>query len=104
MGKRIVPKRRRTLYFQEHREACGLTQEQVADRLGVAAQSVYRWEAQKGRNRPDTDTMAALAEVYNIEPEDFYYPPGRPTPNQILRGQESDVVEQAIRLLTAIRK
>lgn len=38
------------------------TQEELARRLGVATQTVYRWEA--GRRGPDEDTLVKLAEVF----------------------------------------
>jgi transcriptional regulator with XRE-family HTH domain len=44
------------------RSKAGLTQQQVADELGVSLQTVKNFEA--GRNRPRADTEKRLAAVY----------------------------------------
>lgn len=105
------PRRRWRLYLQERRKAVGLTQEQVADRMGVDFQTISRWERwAQGRTteaterKPDLDDLAALAEIYDIEPEDFYHSPGQPTPNALLRDQPEEIRDQGIRLIQAIRK
>lgn len=43
------------------RRACGLTQQQLADALGVAGNTVWRWEA--GYSVPSPRTMARLWKV-----------------------------------------
>lgn len=108
MVPRIHRRARLRLYLQEWRETRGLTQKQVADRLEVDSQTISRWERwAQGRGterKPDLDDLAALAHAYDIEPEDFYHSPARPTPNALLRGQPDDILDQAIRLIQAIRK
>lgn len=51
-------------------------------------------------------TMDAVAEALRdgMEGEDLYYHPDRPSPNMLLRDQSPEVVDQAIRLLKAIRR
>ena len=68
------------VYIREHREAKGLTQEQLADRLGVTKGAVSRWEAkprkaQEQRRIPDINVLAAIAEALGIHTEDLYHPP-----------------------------
>lgn len=46
------------------RRAQGLSQEQVADRIGVSRQAVSKWEAD--RSRPELDKLAALASLYGV--------------------------------------
>jgi transcriptional regulator with XRE-family HTH domain len=106
------PRQRWRLYLQEWRNARGLTQQQVADRIGLDSfQTVSRWErwaqgkaTEATERKPDLDDLADLATLYGIEPEDFYHPPTQPTPNAMLRGEPEDVWNQARRLIDALRK
>lgn len=52
----------RRLY--ELRKASGLSQEGLADLLGVTRQAVQKWEA--GTSRPDMDNLIALARYFNV--------------------------------------
>lgn len=102
MPPRIGPRKPIKLYLAEWRESRGLTQEQLAGRLGTTDVTVSRWET--GRSLLNTAVMAAIAEALNIEPEDLYHDPARPTPNALMRDQAPDVIEQALKLLRAIRR
>ena len=48
----------------ELRKKAGLSQEGLADLLGVTRQAVQKWEA--GSSRPDMDNLAALARYFNV--------------------------------------
>ena len=50
--------------IRQHREERKLTQEQVADKLGVSFQAVSAWE--RDEYRPDTDKLIRLAELLNV--------------------------------------
>jgi tellurite methyltransferase len=50
--------------IMRYRKALGLTQEALADRLGVTFQAVSKWET--GQNLPDTATLPRLAQALNI--------------------------------------
>ncbi|MEF9877082.1 MAG: helix-turn-helix domain-containing protein [Gordonibacter sp.] len=50
--------------IQGRRKTCGLTQEQVAERLGVSRQTVTKWET--GESMPDLANAAALADVLDV--------------------------------------
>lgn len=52
------------------RKAAGLTQRQLALRLGVANTSVSNWE--KDLSRPDADLIQELCAVLGMQPNDFY--------------------------------
>lgn len=90
------------LYLAEWREAKGLTQAQLADRLDTTDVTVSRWET--GKRSPDDPAKAAIAHALDIEVRDLYRHPGRPSADDLLRGQPKEVVEQAIRLIQAIRR
>lgn len=105
MPAKIYPKRMRRVFLAEHREAKGLTQKQLAERLGCDVMTVSRWELHKVAI--STDTLAALAEALGgdmMEPEDLYHHPDKPTPNQLLRDQPQDIQDQALSIIRAIRK
>lgn len=48
----------------ELRKSRKLSQEQLAEKLGVSRQAVSKWE--RGEASPDTDNLIALAEVYDV--------------------------------------
>lgn len=102
MPQRIQPRRQRKLYIAEWREKRDLTQAELAKKLKTTDMTVSRWE--RGTVFLNTNVMAALAEALGIEPEDLYHHPDRPTANALLRDQPEDVIEQAIRVIMAIRK
>ena len=56
--------------IRQGRKAAGLTQRQLADRLGVSNTSVSNWE--KNLSRPDADLIQALCVCLNLQPNDFY--------------------------------
>lgn len=99
---RIGPRRPRKLYIAEWRDSRGLTQKQFGDRLGVTDVTVSRWEL--GRVLLNTNVMAAIAEALNIEPQDLYHPPDRPSADALLRGQPPEIHDQAIAIIKAIRR
>jgi len=54
LGKRIM----------QHRKRLGMTQEQLADRVGVSAQAVSKWE--NDLSCPDISLLPQLAEIFGI--------------------------------------
>ena len=55
--------------IKEHRLRCKMTQEFVAERLGVSRQAVSKWET--GESDPNTTNLFALAELFGITAEDL---------------------------------
>ena len=51
------------------RKKHGLTQEQVAEKVGVSRQAVAKWES--GDTVPDVMNCAALAKLYNVTLDDL---------------------------------
>ena len=55
--------------IKNHRVQCNMTQEFLADRLGVSRQAVSKWE--KGQSDPSTTNLIALAKIFDITPEEM---------------------------------
>ncbi len=55
--------------IKSHRMRCRMTQEFVAEALGVSRQSVSKWE--KGAADPSTGNLIALARLFKILPEEL---------------------------------
>ena len=55
--------------LKDHRQRCGMTQEYVAEALGVSRQAVSKWET--GAAEPSTSNLLALARLYGIDPGDL---------------------------------
>ena len=51
--------------LQEVRKEKGFTQEQLAERMGVARRTVSRWET--GSNMPDLDVLIELSDLYETD-------------------------------------
>lgn len=55
--------------IKAHRMRCQMTQEFVADALGVSRQAVSKWEI--GASDPSTSNLIALAKLFKISPEEL---------------------------------
>jgi len=55
--------------LKEHRTRCKMTQEFVAETLGVSRQAVSKWE--NGTSDPSTSNLIALAKLYGISAEEL---------------------------------
>ena len=55
--------------LKEHRIQAQLTQEFVAESLGVSRQAVSKWE--NGTADPSTTNLLKLAKLYNISPDEL---------------------------------
>ena len=55
--------------LKRHRESCKMTQEFVAETLGVSRQAVSKWE--NGVSEPSTSNLMALAKLFGVLPEDL---------------------------------
>ena len=71
----VVPRENAELFrnlgeaLKEHRVRCKMTQEFVAEHLGVSRQAVSKWE--NGTSDPSTANLLALAKLYGINPGDL---------------------------------
>ena len=55
--------------LKEHRTRCGMTQEFVAESLGISRQAVSKWE--NGTSEPSTTNLIAIGKLYEIPPEEL---------------------------------
>ena len=55
--------------LKQHRTSCKMTQEFVAEALGVSRQAVSKWES--GASDPSTTNLMALAKLYGVAAEDL---------------------------------
>ena len=58
-------------FLRQLRKENGLTQEQLAEKLGVTNRSVSRWE--NGVNMPDFDLVIEIADLFDITIDEFLY-------------------------------
>lgn len=55
--------------LRQHREECKMTQEFVAEAIGVSRQAVSKWET--GISDPSTSNLLTLAKLYNTTAEEI---------------------------------
>ncbi len=79
MGNRVRPKVFRNLRIKDWREYRGLTQEQLAERVGVRNTTISRWELyhpdKKDTRAPSVLEQLVLSEALGIEPADLHRDP-----------------------------
>jgi len=57
--------------IREHRTRCKMTQEFVAESLGVSRQAVSKWES--GTTDPSTSNLLALAKLFDVSVEELLH-------------------------------
>ena len=62
--------------LKEHRTRCQMTQEFVAESVGVSRQAVSKWE--RGDSDPSTSNLLALAKLFGISAEELLRNVGSP--------------------------
>ena len=55
--------------LKQHRAACKMTQEFVAESIGVSRQAVSKWES--GASDPSTSNLLALAKLFGIDAKEL---------------------------------
>lgn len=69
--------------LKEARKRKGMSQEVVAEQLGITHQAVAKWEL--GQSKPASRNLQALAELYEVPVEELLADNGEKGPNLILR-------------------
>lgn len=80
LGKRIM----------EHRKRLGLTQDALAEQLGITAQAVSKWE--NDLSCPDITMLPKLAEIFGVSTDQLL---GREEPEKVYRAEVVDDEEDA---------
>ena len=57
--------------LKQHREECKMTQEFVAEAIGVSRQAVSKWE--NGTSDPSTSNLIALAKLFELSAEELLH-------------------------------
>lgn len=84
----------KTLYLREHRKAKGVSAVDMANRLGIERESVYRIEREERANKK---RQAQWAAALDIEPEELWRLPGsRPSLDAMISKAPPDVQEMAV--------
>lgn len=102
MVTKIGGKRRQHLYIAEWREAKGLSFERVGERLGVDRVTVWRWETQQHRLNPEK--IASLAHAMDINPEDFWRPPARPSLDALAKNASDELHRTVVDVVSRLTK
>lgn len=55
--------------LKDHRMRCSMTQEFVAEAMGVSRQAVSKWE--NGTADPSTSNLLKLADLFGVSPEEL---------------------------------
>ncbi len=63
--------------FWKYREQFHLTQEELAERIGVSRQTVSKWE--RGESSPDTENLLKLSELYGVSIDDLLHSDPNPS-------------------------
>lgn len=93
MATRIRKGVRPHLYVTEWFENRGLNDEKVGARVGVDRATIFRWRKEQHRLNPDK--IAALAKALDIEPQELWRPPARPSLDALVKDASDDVVSMA---------
>lgn len=90
------------LFIQERREALGMTQEELAEIMGVDAMSVSRWE--RGLRFPRGWRLPQLAEALKCSVNDLYHEPtDLVSIDSLLSGASRGLRKQAEAIIRAMR-
>ena len=57
--------------FDELRKTTGLTQEQIAEKIGVSRQTVTNWKS--GRNLPDMQTLGIICDMFDVTSDELLF-------------------------------
>lgn len=59
--------------IRQFRKTMNLTQEELADKLGVSFQAVSKWE--NAQSAPDISLLPLLAEIFRCTIDDLFFAP-----------------------------
>ncbi len=87
--------------IRRHRQLLGLSRQALADRMGVSATAVYKWE--NGQSQPDIPMLQRLADLFDVSLDELCDRPGRssaPSEEDGAKLENIAVMTRAFRRLT----
>lgn len=87
----------RRLFLKEHREAKGVSAQEMGERIGMERESVYRLE--KKHWGVSSQKQAAYAGALGLEPEDLWRRPEDPSLDTIMSRAPEDVQQSVQNLI-----
>jgi transcriptional regulator with XRE-family HTH domain len=96
-GMATPAKKNQVLFVAEWLNKDGRSDAEIAGELGVRRETVWRWR--NGERGLKDSEKPRLAAVLGIEPDAFYRHPDRPSLDDLMRGQDNDIVQQAAEML-----
>ena len=98
---RIGPRKPHRHFIREWMKAKGLTQERLADRLGISQGTVSK--ALKSKTILTEEYLVGIAEALDVEVADLFRDPASPTREELLRGLSDTEKLTVIRMIEALR-
>jgi transcriptional regulator with XRE-family HTH domain len=86
--------------IQEYREKNRLSQEMLAEKLGVSRQSVSKWELDQ--SLPEIDKIVAMSKLFKITTDELLIPP--PPPPVDLKVFAPEKYEDANKIIEMVQK
>lgn len=93
MATRIGRRQAAHIYVAEWLEHRGLSDERAAGQLGIDRTTVWKWK--KEPRRLTRDKIASLAVLLDIDPQELYRPPNRPSLDAMIANAPEDVQDMA---------
>ncbi len=87
--------------IRRHRQLLGLSRQALADRMGVSATAVYKWE--NGQSQPDIPMLQRLADLFDVSLDELCDRSGRssaPSEEDGAKLENIAVMTRAFRRLT----
>ena len=98
---RIGPRKPHRHFIREWMKAKGLTQEKLADRMGITQGTVSK--ALKSKTILTEDYLVGIADALDVEVADLFRDPASPTREELLRGLSDTEKLTVIRMIDALR-
>jgi transcriptional regulator with XRE-family HTH domain len=99
---RIGPRKPHRHFIREWLKAKGITQEKLADRLGISQGTVSK--ALKSKTILTEEYLVGIADALDVEVADLFRDPASPTREELLRGLSDTEKLTVIRMIEALRK
>ena len=98
---RIGPRKPHRHFIREWMKARGLTQEKLADRLGISQGTVSK--ALKTKTVLTEEYLVGIAAALDVDVADLFRDPASPTREELLRGLSENEKLTVIRMIEALR-